>query len=117
MPDLYRRADTFLHMSQDEPSCISYLEAAATGLPMVLHDGTIPRWTLGDAAEYADTSNLDAVAAALRTALAPGAKASLGAAARKRIEADWSWDALAAEYYTFLKSCVRPRRPEAVCSR
>ncbi|MFO0935874.1 MAG: glycosyltransferase family 4 protein [Gemmataceae bacterium] len=119
MPDLYRRADAFLHMSQVEPSCISYLEAASSALPSVLHDDTIPRWTLGDTSEYANTSDIDAVAAALRTVLLPATKNDLGARARERIIADWSWDALAAKYHTFLKSCVGSKKTgskEALCS-
>src|SRR5437667_5774 len=37
MPDLYRAADALLHMSQDEPFGNIYVEALATGLPIVAH--------------------------------------------------------------------------------
>ena len=38
MPALFRRADVFLHMSREEPSALVYLEAASSGLPVVVHD-------------------------------------------------------------------------------
>jgi glycosyltransferase involved in cell wall biosynthesis len=118
MPDLYRRADAFLHMSQDEPSCISYLEAAASGLPMVLHDAPVPRWTLGTAALYADTSDLAAVTHAVRAAVAPEARDRLGSAARRRVLDGWTWDALADKYRWFLESLVHSPQPaEVQCSR
>jgi glycosyltransferase involved in cell wall biosynthesis len=111
MPALYRRADAFLHMSQDEPSCISYLEAAATGLPMVIHDAPVPRWTLGAAARYVNTSDLDAVAAAVRAALGPDGPA-MGEAARARVMAGWTWAALARQYVQFFGSLVPQFKPQ-----
>ena len=78
MPGLYRRADAFLHMSQDEPSCISYLEAAASGLPLVVHDAPVPRGTLGDAALYANTSDVSDVARAVQRAPRAGRSGGSG---------------------------------------
>lgn len=110
MPALYRRADAFLHTSRVEPSALVYLEAAATGLPMVVHDRDVTRWTLGDAALYADTADPDAVADALRRALAPDAAATLGAAARRRVLDGWSWEALAGRYRDFFHELLAARR-------
>ena len=59
MPALFRRTHAFLHMSRDEPSALVYLEAASTGLPLVVHDSPVVRWTLGDAALYVNTSDTD----------------------------------------------------------
>lgn len=101
MPGLYRRANLFLHMSQDEPFGIVYLEAAATGLPIVAHDGPNVRWILGDAARYVDTSNLSAVSEALISALDPGD--DLGQRARARMDNGWSWDIQAMKYLAFLR--------------
>lgn len=70
MPDFYRAADVFLHMSQVEPSANAYIEALATGLPIVTHDRDVTRWTFGSHAMLVDTSDFDAVGTALRTALA-----------------------------------------------
>ena len=101
MPDLFRRADLFLHMSQTEPSALVYVEAASSGLPMVVHDWAVTRWTLGDVALYADTNDLDQTASAVRTALEPGSRRSLGAAARRRVLEGWSWRQLASRYEDF----------------
>ncbi len=107
MPALYRRADAFLHLSQDESFGNVYLEAAATGLPMVVHDAPTPRWILGDAAEFANTSDPSAVAAALRRALEPSRAESLGELARRRVESAWTWEVQAARYSEFFHSLAK----------
>ena len=40
MPGLYRSAEVLLHMSVDEPFGNIYVEALASGLPVVTHDGS-----------------------------------------------------------------------------
>ena len=65
MPHIFRQADLFLHMSQEEPFGIVYLEAGACGLPIVCHDSEVSRWIMGDAAEFVDTSDFTAVADAI----------------------------------------------------
>jgi glycosyltransferase involved in cell wall biosynthesis len=110
MPQLFRQADVFLHMSRDEPSALVYLEAAATGLPLVVHDNTITRWTLGDAALYADTAEVDLVAGELDRALEPGRAAELGAAARRRVLDGWTWEVLAGRYREFFLELTSPER-------
>src|SRR4051812_6492409 len=69
MPGLYRCADTFLHMSLDEPSANVYLEALATGLPIVTHDRPVTRWTLEDQALLVNTEDSQQVTRALDQAL------------------------------------------------
>jgi glycosyltransferase involved in cell wall biosynthesis len=108
MADLYRQADGFLHMSQEEPFGIVYLEAAASGLPVVAHDGPVPRWILGDTALFADTSDVAAVAVSLRRALASDA-ASFGKAGRERILADWTWEQQAERYREFIQTLLARR--------
>lgn len=102
MPAFFRRGNVFLHMSQDEPFGIVYLEAAASGLPVVAHDGAVPRWILGETAIFVDTNDLDAVAAAVERALQPAVKQHLGTRARQRVMADWTWQAQATKYRAFL---------------
>lgn len=46
MPGLYRCADAFLHMSRDEAFGNVYVEALASGLPVVAHDYPTARWIL-----------------------------------------------------------------------
>lgn len=117
MPALYRRASAFLHMSQIEPGCISYVEAAATGLPVVAHDSPVTRWTFGGAAVLVDTSDVPAVADGVRRALTEQA-AALGTAARRHVVAEWSWAALAARYRDFMHTLLATKRQQvATCSR
>lgn len=102
MPHVFRQADAFLHMSQDEPFGIVYLEAGASGLPIVCHDSEISRWIMGDSAEFVDTSDLDTVAAAINSVLVPERGQQLATGIRERIIAEWSWAAQAAKYRSFI---------------
>jgi glycosyltransferase involved in cell wall biosynthesis len=101
MPALFRSVDVFLHMSRDEPSALVYVEAASSGLPLVVHDWEVTRWTLGDAAVYVNTADHEATAAGLRLALEPDAASRLGKAARGRVLDGWSWQVLADRYLSF----------------
>ena len=102
MPGLFRRADVFLHMSHVEPFGIVYLEAAATGLPIVAPDLEVPRWILGDTALFADPEDLCSVAAAVSSAVGPQTGRRLGEAARRRVLADWTWDVQGDKYRDFI---------------
>jgi len=109
MPDLFRRADLFFHMCPTEPSALVYLEAASSGLPLVVHDSAVTRWTLGNAALYSDTANLSQTAAAIEQALEPECRATLGAAARQRVLQGWSWEVLAGQYEQFFRALMATR--------
>lgn len=111
MPALFRRADVFLHMSQIEPFGIVYLEAAASGLAIVTHDGDTPRWILGDTAIFVDSNDAEAVADGISTALDPATREALGASARERVMADWTWKAQAAKYREFIYEMLNQEPP------
>lgn len=112
MPHIFRQADAFLHMSQEEPFGIVYLEAGASGLPIVCHDSEISRWIMGDCAEFVDTSDLPRVAAALQNVIRQPRGAALASDMRERIIADWSWAAQAAKYRQFLYQLLGESVPE-----
>jgi len=95
MPALYRCANVFLHMSQDEPSANAYIEALASGLPIVTHDWEVTRWTLEDQATFVDTSDLQAVAEGLCEVR--GSTESR----RKLVERRFTWSAIANQYHEF----------------
>lgn len=100
MPTLYRSADLFLHMSIDEPSANAYLEALATGLPIVTHDRRVTRWTLDKFGTFVDTNDLPAVSAALRATLdLPADRQSAADEATRR----FSWRSIASEYGKFFE--------------
>lgn len=100
MPELYRCADAFLHLSRDEAFGNVYIEALAAGLPVVAHDYPTARWILGDRARLADTASDARTADALREALAapPDALARHAHAA-----AQYDWPAVAARYGAFFR--------------
>ena len=106
MPDLYREADVFLHMSRDEPFGIVYLEAASSGLPLVVHDSPTTRWILGDDAVFVDTRDPDAVARGLRNSMLSGTRSRMESAARRRVTTAWSWKIQALKYRNFMRETL-----------
>lgn len=100
MPDLYRSADVFLHLSKVESFGNVYLEAAATGLPVVAHDYALTRWILGDAPLLCDTDDQDQLVARLKQALAAGAQMPPSHLQR------FTWPAIAADYREFLRRTI-----------
>lgn len=107
MPEFYRSASVFLHMSTDEPSANSYIEALATGLPIVTHDRAVTRWTFDGLASLVDSNDLDAVANALRGAVSGGwhgRDARLDLVSRR-----YAWSRIARDYAQFVASVVRTR--------
>jgi glycosyltransferase involved in cell wall biosynthesis len=104
MPQLYRAADMLLHMSQDEPFGNIYLEATATGLPVVAHRTPATEWILEDVGYLVDTDDQPAVVDALKQAIARPQNVE---ARRDLIERRFSWGRVAAEYGRFLQEVCR----------
>ncbi len=100
MPDLYRCADAFLHMSQDEPSANAYIEALATGLPIVTHDRLVTAWTFDGTALLVDTSDTDAVVNALGRAI-DASRPEQVSARRELVHRRFSWSGIARSYREF----------------
>jgi glycosyltransferase involved in cell wall biosynthesis len=98
MPALYRSADAFLHLSKDESFGNVYVEALASGLPIIAHDIPRVRWILGDGEHIVDTSDPTLVQGALQAALQEGAGRS---AERMERAASFSWTAIAERYREF----------------
>ena len=110
MPAIYRSADVLLHMSTDEPFGNIYLEAMSTGLPVVAHDNLNSRWIIGEHGRLADTRDPDAVAAAIRDAVA-AESASARAARRAMVEERFAWPIVAGQYARFIDEVVAERAP------
>jgi glycosyltransferase involved in cell wall biosynthesis len=102
MPDLYRSADLFLHMSKDEPSANAYIEALASGLPIVTHDREVTRWTLEDSSRLVDTDDADAVRSAIQEALRADRQAC-AERQRRLVDERFTWAGIAAQYRAFLE--------------
>lgn len=69
MPDLYRSADVFLHLSRDESFGNAYIEALVTGIPCVAHDYALTRWIYGDHGVLVDAGHHELLVDALAKAL------------------------------------------------
>lgn len=98
MPLLYRAADAFLHMSLLESFGNVFVEALASGLPVVGHDTARLRWIVEEGEPLCDTENAEALDAALRHALSRGR-----GVADKRVER-FTWCGIADEYRRFIGS-------------
>ena len=104
MPNLYRSADVFLHLSLLESFGNVFLEAWATGLPIVGHDTDRLRWILGDRHHLCDTTNPEELQTSLSAALSKREVRS-----REGVER-YSWSAIAAEYMGFIEGTVAGSR-------
>ena len=102
MPALYRSADLFLHMSLDEPSANAYIEALATGLPIVTHDREVTRWTLEETGILVDTTQRALVASAIEKGLERNSEAEVQRR-RELVERRFTWEAIADRYATFFE--------------
>jgi glycosyltransferase involved in cell wall biosynthesis len=109
MPDLYRSADVFLHLSKDESFGNVYVEAMACGLPVVAYDRPRTRWIVGDAGILCSTEDRDDLARTISAALTAGAGRRDQSVARA---AKFKWEEIARQYRSFFSQVIeaRPRR-------
>lgn len=98
MPALYRSADVFMHLSVDESFGNVFVEALASGLPVVAYDTHRTRWILGEDAILAAKDEPDALPAALKAVLESGQSRSLTVHSRAK---RFAWGAIAREYERF----------------
>ncbi len=84
---LYHVADVFAHAALSEPFGIVFLEAMASGLPLVGHTYEVTRWIIGEAGEALDMTAPGALAGRLQGWVQdPHGRAAVGARARQRAE-------------------------------
>lgn len=103
MPALYRSADTFLHMSLHESFGNVFVEAMASGLPIVGHDTSRLRWIVGERETLCDTEDLPQVTETLARALKTG-RGEFDPRAE-----DFAWKSIAARYRDFAARLVAER--------
>jgi len=103
MPELYRSADIFLHLSKDEPFGNVFVEAMASGLPIVGHDTARLRWIVGDDEFLTDTDDPADIARKIKFARDSAFGRQGPRVARA---ATFSWTKIAEMYRTFLQEIV-----------
>lgn len=108
MPGLYRCADVVLHMSLEEPSANVYLEALATGLPVVAHDWDVTRWTLDGTGVLVDANDPAAVANGIWRAIPRRSEAEVKAR-QKLVKDRFDWDVLVPKYSDFFFELISGR--------
>lgn len=96
MPELYRCADVFMHLSRDEAFGNAYVEAMVSGLPCVVHDYPLTRWIYGEHGTLVDTTDQAALVAALVAALASARIERTAQVAYGR--STFSWKTIAERY-------------------
>ena len=87
MPGLYQAADGFAHAAVREPFGIVFLEALASGLPIVAHQYPVTQWILGDAGLTVDMTTRGQLGKVLADwQQEPARRMALASAARRRAE-------------------------------
>lgn len=108
MPMLYRSADVVLHTARDESFGNVYVEALASGVPVVAHRTPTTQWILGEHAHLVDAADHVQLVAAVRAALddtgADRRTARVAEAAQR-----FSWQVVGARYHELLEQAVAHR--------
>jgi glycosyltransferase involved in cell wall biosynthesis len=86
----------------------SLVEALAAGNPVIAHDNKYNRWVAGGAALwFASAQDVDE--AVTRLIDEPGLRRTLGANARARFQAEFTWDKVGGQYEALLRTALRNR--------
>ena len=104
MPLLYRSANVFLHLSKEEAFGNVFLEAMASGLPIVAPDTSRVRWIVGNEQFLTQSDESSAIAAKLADALKADESLKASRVARA---ATFSWTKIALMYREFLREIVK----------
>ena len=108
MPQLYRSADVFLHLSKEEAFGNVFVEAMACGLPVIGHDSPRLRWIVGDEGFLLDTNDLAAVADKIQFARNVTSDRKAERIARA---ATFSWPRIGEMYRAFLQDVIASSKP------
>ena len=104
MPALYRSADAFMHLSVDESFGNVFVEAMASGLPIIAYDTPRTRWIVGDDAYFPKARDPKALASAVRETLAVDLSARSEELGRVR---DFGWPSIGSRYEKFFSELLQ----------
>ena len=99
IPNVYRSVDAFTLPSEDEPFGRVYLEAMASGLPVIATDDSMRRTLIGKAGVVCNVENIGEYAAAIASTLTTD-----WAGAPIEQAADFSWESVAERYADVIES-------------
>lgn len=100
MPLLYRAADVVLHLTHIESFGNVYVEALASGIPVVAHRSPVTEWIFDDARHLVDSDDRAALVAGIDAALRSNPQRD---ALRINATSRFSWSVVAAQYQDFLR--------------
>src|SRR3990172_9118032 len=99
MPQVYAAANLYVHTALYEGFGIVFLEAMASGLPVVHHDERSMNWIVGEGGVATDTTDPIALSETIQALLShPHHLNHLSAKARRCVEGNFSWDTLLPRY-------------------
>lgn len=108
MPEVYRSADIFTLASINEPFGFAYIEAMASGLPIVTTNDEMRRYIIGNSGILCDVTNSQIYADALTKVLQENwQKKSLNNAFR------FSWDNIALKYRDVILETIKRKQEQA----
>jgi len=113
--EAYATSDVYIGLSRQDGKAIegfgiSFVEASASGLPIIAGDSGGVRSAVrdGETGVVVKPNDADAVASALRQLLAnPDRRKALGRAGRRAVETHYNWDRVARETTEFAERAVR----------
>ncbi len=112
MTGLYQAADIFVHAALREPFGIVFLEAMASGLPIVAHCFPVTKWIVGDGGCTIDMTEAGRLGAVLEAwAGQESVREAIGLAARKRAMSTFSEDQIVALYQQMYAQILEQPRP------
>jgi phosphatidylinositol alpha-1,6-mannosyltransferase len=113
--EAYATSDVYIGLSRQDGKAIegfgiSFIEASASGIPIIAGDSGGVRSAVrdGETGVVVEPNDPDAVASALRQLLAsPERRKALGRAGRRAVETHYNWDRVARETTEFAERAVR----------
>jgi glycosyltransferase involved in cell wall biosynthesis len=107
MPEVYRSADVFTLPSLNEPFGLAYLEAMASGLPVVATDDEMRRYVIGDGGLLCDVTNPESYADTIAQTL----NQNWGNKPRQQA-LKFNWDAIALNYRDTILDAIATRKQQ-----